>query len=192
MKQELSAQQSLELIQSMIQKTKANLSHNRFYFLLWGWVVILAILLQFILKVWLQYQHHYLVWLVTIVAVLITVWHRRKEAAHTRVVTYVDESMGNLWLGVGISFFILSFIISAGVGWYNAWPFMIMMYGLGTFISGKILQFKPLIIGGVINWLIAIAAVFVPYNYQLLFAAAAIAISYLVPAYLIKPEKPVK
>ena len=189
MQQDFTPQQSLLLIQSMIQKTKANLSENRFYFLLWGWCIFAAILVQFVLKVWLAYKYHYIVWLVTFVALFITIWHNKKDSKKARAVTYVGESMGNLWMGVGISFFILSFIISAGIGWLHAWPFMILMYGLGTFISGKILQFKPLVVGGILNWCIAGVTVFVPYDYQLLLAALAIALSYLIPAYLIKPEK---
>ena len=82
----------------------------------------------------------------------------------------------------------MTFIISVSIGWLYAWPFMILMYGLGTFISGKILQFKPMVVGGILNWLIAAACPFVPYNYQLLLAAAAIATSYLIPAYLIPKE----
>lgn len=189
MQQEFTPQQSLQLIQAMIQKTKANLGENRFYFLLWGWCIFLAILVQFTLKVFLDFRYHYMVWLVTVVALFITIWHNKKTADLHKARTYVGESMGYLWMGVGISFFIMSFIISAGIGWFHAWPFMILMYGLGTFISGKILQFKPLVIGGILNWCISVAAVFVPYDYQLLLAALAIATSYLVPAYLIKPEK---
>jgi len=64
--------------------------------------------------------------------------------------------------------------------------FFIVFYGLGTFVSGKILRFRPFVIGGIINWLLAGAAVFFSFDYQMLFGAAAIAISYLIPAYLLK------
>jgi len=189
MQENFSPQQSLQLIQTMIDKTKSNMSENRFYFLLWGWLVFLAILGQFFLKVILAYPHHYLVWLVTFVGWGITIWYQRRQGSRRKVRTYIGDSMAHLWLGVGISFFVLTFIISAGIGWRHAWPFMILMYGLGTFISGKILQFKPLVWGGVVNWLIAAFTVFLPYDYQLLAAALAVAASYLAPAYLIKRER---
>lgn len=73
-------------------------------------------------------------------------------------------------------------------GWANGYPFFILFYGLGTFISGKLLQFTPLVIGGIFNWVLAIACVFVPFDYQLLLAAAAILTSYIIPGYLIKTE----
>lgn len=188
MSEDFSPQQSLQLIQSMIAKTKSNMGVNRFYFLLWGWTVFVAVLLQFFLKVVLQYPHHYLVWLVTLATLGITIWRNRHDDRRRGVRTYIGESVGYLWMGIGISFFVMTFIISVSIGWLYAWPFMILMYGLGTFISGKILQFKPMVVGGILNWLIAAACPFVPYNYQLLLAAAAIATSYLIPAYLIPKE----
>ena len=189
MPEHFTPQQSLQLIQTMIDKTKSNMSENRFYFLLWGWVIFLAILTQFVLKNVLAYRHHYLVWLVTFVAFFITVVRGRQHVQKQRVRTYIGDNISSLWMGVGISFFVMSFIISAGIGWLHAWPCMILKYGLGTFISGKILQFKPLVIGGILNLLIASVAVFFAYDYQMLFAAAAVAISYLIPAYLIKKER---
>jgi predicted PurR-regulated permease PerM len=74
-------------------------------------------------------------------------------------------------------------------GWLYCYPFFILMYGLGTFVSGRLLQFKPLMIGGILNWILACVAVFFSFDYQMLFAAAAILSSYLIPGYLIKPQK---
>lgn len=98
----------------------------------------------------------------------------------------MSDSMASLWMGVGISFFILSVIISnLKDGWTFAYPFFILLYGLGTFVSGRILKFRPLIIGGIVNWVLAVACVLVHYDYQLLIAAAAIFISYIVPGHLL-------
>jgi hypothetical protein len=188
MPEDFSPQQSLQLIQTMIDKTKSNMGENRFYFLLWGWTIFLAIMVQFVLKVMLHHPQHYLVWLVTFVSAIISMVRSRRDRHKTRVRTYIGDSMGYLWMGIGISFFVMTFIISTTIGWLHAWPFMILMYGLGTFISGKILQFNPMVIGGIVNWLLAGICAFVPYDYQLLLAAAAIVTSYLIPAYLIQKE----
>lgn len=189
MQEDFSPQQSLVVIQSMIEKTKANMSENRFYFLLWGWITFAAILGQFYLKVLQGYRHHYLVWLLTFAGLFISVAHGRSHRKKQRVRTYIGESMAYLWTGLGISFFVLSFIISSSKeGWLQSYPFFILLYGLGTFVSGKILRFKPLIIGGVINWMLAAAATYFIFDYQMLFAAAAILISYIIPGYLFKKD----
>ncbi len=190
MEDNFSPQDSLKLIHSMINNAKANLRSNRIYFLLWGWVSFIAIISQFILKVALRYERHYLVWLVTIPAVIITIVYSMRTQKSHAVKTYVGESMSNLWTGIGISFFILSLIISSSKGgWNNAWPFFILFYGLGTFISGRILQFYPLVVGGIFNWALGIASIYVDFDYQLLLAAAAILTSYIIPGFLLGTNK---
>ena len=182
--------QSLDIIQSMIAKTKSNLGENRFYFLLWGWICFAAFLSQFFLKAILEYRHHYLVWLSTIPAMIITIVYSSRKDKRANVKTYIGESMGNLWMGIGISFFILSIIISnLPEGWFYAYPFFILFYGLGTFVSGRILQFRPLMIGGIFNWILAVVCIYIPFDYQLLLGAAAIFTSYIIPGLLLKTEK---
>jgi hypothetical protein len=61
-----------------------------------------------------------------------------------------------------------------------------MLYGLGTFVSGSIIRFRPLVIGGIIAWALAIGCTYVSYDYQMLFGAAAILISYIIPAYMLR------
>lgn len=188
MKENLSPAESLQLIESMIAKTRENISENRFYFLMWGWVVFLAVLLQYVLKTIVDYKHHYIVWVVTIPAFIVTLIASRKTA-RTRHRTWIGDSMGYFWMGTGISFFVLWFILSRiPNGWLHAYPFFIMFYGLGTFVSGKFLSFRPLVIGGIINWVLAGVCVFVSYDHQMLVTAAAILCSYIIPGYLIKSE----
>ena len=189
MNNQLTPLQSLELIQAMISKTRGSLRDNRFYFLFWGWLAFTGLLLQFVLKAWLQYPHHYLVWLITFPAVAITIWRARKHQRKGPR-TYIGDSMSQLWLGIGISFFVLCFIIANGpVGWHYAYPFFILFYGLGTFVSGRLLQFRPMIVGGVFNWLLAAVCPLVAYDYQMLLSALALLTSYIIPGHLLNKGK---
>jgi len=190
MEENFSPQQSLLLIKSMIDKTKGNIGRNRFHFLLWGWYVFLAILVQFILKVVLHYERHYLVWLGVIPVSIITIIYSIRQSKRRGVRTYIGDSMSYLWTGVGISFFVLSFIISSSKeGWMFSYPFFILLYGLGTFISGKLLKFTPLVVGGIINWILACIAGYLHYDYQMLLAAVAILTSYIIPGHLLGIKK---
>lgn len=185
-----SPQQSLQLIESMIAKTKANISDNRFYFLLWGWLTFTAIMFQYVFKVFVAYKHHYILTLVLpLVGMMISILYSRKNKRRI-VRTYIGDSMRYLWTGLGISFFIISLLFSQiEGGWLFCYPFYILLYGLGTFVSGKIIQFKPLVVGGIFNWVLAAAAVFFDFDSQMLFAAAAILTSYIIPGHLLKPQK---
>lgn len=184
--EQFSPEQSLRLIQSMISKTKSNISNNGIYFLVWGWLTFIACAGQFVLKHILEYDKHYLVWLVVFIGIAFSIYQDKKEGKKNRVKTYVDENMGYLWTGMAISFFVLGMILTR-LGWGTVvFPFYIMLYGLGTFVSGKIIQFKPLMLGGLAAWALAIGAAYVEYDYQMLFGAAAILISYILPAYLLR------
>jgi hypothetical protein len=185
-KNDFSPEQSLQLIQSMISKTKQDMSDNGIYFLVWGWITFIALAGQFILKHFVKYEQHYQVWWIIVVGIAFSIWQGLKDGKKQKARTYVGDSMKYLWLGMGISFFVLSMILSK-IGWGSAvFPFFMMMYGLGTFVSGNILQFRPLIIGGILAWALAIGAVYMEYDYQILFAAAAILISYIIPAYMLR------
>ncbi|MDO9376339.1 MAG: hypothetical protein V4725_00750 [Bacteroidota bacterium] len=181
----LSARESLLVIQSMIDKTKTQLGNNSIYFLLWGWLVFIACLLQYFLMVVVQYEHHSYAWSTMLIGVIFSIVYSARTKRERKVKTYAGESMGALWTGLGISFFTLCFILMQ-VGWQYAFPIYILLYATGTFISGGILKFRPLQIGGAICWALAVGASYVSYQNQILFTAAAILFSYLIPGYLLK------
>jgi hypothetical protein len=52
-----------------------------------------------------------------------------------------------------------------------------------TFLIGVILKFKPLKVGGVCCWLLAIAVPFVNYDYQFLLMACAVVMAWVIPGY---------
>jgi hypothetical protein len=184
--EKFSPEQSLQLIQSMISKTKQDMSDNSIYFLVWGWLTFVACTAQFVLKHIFKYEKHYLVWLVIIIGVVFSVYNSIKAEKIKKVKTYISDSIKYLWIGMGISYFVLSMILSKA-GWETTvFPFFIMLYGLGTFVSGNILHFRPLVVGGSIASVLAVGAAYVEYDYQMLIAAAAILVSYIIPAYMLR------
>lgn len=184
-----SAQDSLKFIQDMITKTKDDMGNNAIYFLLWGWTIFIACVGQFLLIKVFQYEHNYQIWWIMIGAMIASVVIGIRQQKTQRVSTYVGDSMKYLWTGLGISFFILSVIFSRRPWDATTFPVYILLYGLGTFISGQILKFKPLTYGGIIAWGMAVAAVFTTAEYQLLFGAGSILASYIIPAYLLRGRK---
>lgn len=181
-----SPQQSIELIRSMISKTRNDIGADGNHFLLWGWITFVAFVGQFTLKHIFQYEKHYLVWLLIIPGIITAFWMGFREKKKQKVTTYISESMKFLWMGMGISFFVLSAIFGK-MGWDNKiFPFFMLLYGLGTFVSGKFLQFPPMVYGAVMAWVLAVASTYFDYDYQMLFGAAAILFSYIIPAYMLR------
>lgn len=182
-----SPDESLQLIRNMISKTREGVYDNSKYFLIWGWGAFLACVGQFVLKVVYHRHDHYKVWFVTFLCAIITIIVSRSDHKKENVKTYVGESMKFLWSGLGITFFVIS-ILFMKIGWQYSYPFFMVLYGLGTFVSGKILKYRPLITGGLTSFALATLSVWVDYDYQILCAAGALLASYIIPAHLLREK----
>jgi membrane protein implicated in regulation of membrane protease activity len=75
------------------------------------------------------------------------------------------------------------------IGPEGAYPIIMFLYGLGTFVSGGILKFRPLVWGAVGAWATGIAALFVTFQHQLILLAISVLVSYLIPGYLLSKSQ---
>jgi hypothetical protein len=55
-----------------------------------------------------------------------------------------------------------------------------------TFLSGILLRFRPLVIGGIGCWVLSVLAGYIDYDYQLLLLAAAMIIAWIIPGYILR------
>jgi hypothetical protein len=182
---EFSPQESLQLIQSMIEKTQHSISDKSHYFLLWGWAVFTGCVLQYWLKVVMDYPKHYYAWLVTPLALAVNFYFVIQDNKKFRVKTYISDSFKYLWTAIGLAFLVLMFLFS-NIGWQYCYPFYVLFYAIGTYVSGSLIQFKPLKIGGMVCFPLAIITAKFSYDNQILLLALAIMISYIIPGYLLK------
>jgi hypothetical protein len=182
---EFSAEQSLKLITSMIETTKNSLKDRSHYFLLWGWAVMIASIGQYFLKVIMNYPNHYLVWWITPVILIIQIFLIVHDRKVEKVKTFINEVSAYLWTAIGLSFFAAFFIFSK-IGWENCYSFYIILYGIGTYVSGSLIKFKPLIIGGIICFPLAAFTAYLSFDYQIIMLAVAILISYIIPGHLLR------
>jgi hypothetical protein len=182
--QNFSPEESLQLIQTMIDKTRQDISAQSPYILLWGWFTFAGCVGQFLLKVFFRYEHHYFIWFITIPCIVISFYLSARNKKRPKAKTYINEYMAYLWTGIGISILVLSLLFVL-VGYQYCFPFFIFFYGLGAFASGRILHFAPLVAGGIISWCLSAASIWFEFDYQTLFAAASVLFSYIIPGYLI-------
>jgi hypothetical protein len=171
----------------MIATSKNNLKDNSFFYLLWGWLVLVASLSHFTL-ILLEVKYAFLPWPVLMFSGgIVSAIAGYRIGKRSKVVSHVDKMIMYLWWGFLVVIFIILFISAMGkISWTTSNALIITMYGLGTFVSGGVLKFKPLIIGGVASWVIALAAYFVPQQFVLLLVALSIIIAYLIPGYMLK------
>lgn len=176
----LSHEESLSIIQSMIDRAKSKMSQNGFHFLLWGVLVIAASITQYVLVHQGVGNKSNIVWLIMPAIGIPTAFiyeSRRNRSAAAE--GYNDKTYSMVWLGFGIT---LCLSIFACVrGGISPMPIIMGIVGLATFISGSIYRFRLLIIGGIVFWLGAIAAVYLKGPEQLLINAGATFIGYIIP-----------
>jgi hypothetical protein len=186
MEKELSPLESLSIIRNMIETTKHTLSDQSHYFLLWGYAVFLGCITQYTL-ISIGYEKHYYAWSVTLVAIVVHNIFIYRDAKRQRTVTFIEAANGQLWMGIGIAFGVLS-VIFIKMGWQYCFPFYILFYAMGSFISGHLIKFKPLIMGGISCYILAALAVFTSYPTQILITAISILISYIIPGHLLRMQ----
>jgi hypothetical protein len=100
----LSAQQSLDIITSMIREAKGKAQKNGFYFLFWGWIVVIANLGMYTATL-LDYRHPYIVWVITIPAWIFSLYRGYKQGKSERITTHFDSVSIWLWVWFGICIF---------------------------------------------------------------------------------------
>lgn len=190
MKEEkFSAEDSLRLIQSMIEKAKEDFSRNSFFYLLWGWLIFIAALAQYVLMVIVEWPEHYLVWNLMWVGGIVSFVYGAKSYRRERVKTYMSESMSLFGIGTCISFSILVLVFSYHQAWYFALPVFLVLYGFCSFVGAAILRFAPLRWAAIGCWIISVVAVFVKYEVQLLLMALAVLAAYIIPGYWIRAKE---
>lgn len=181
-----SAQPAFSTADSILLKVRRDVVARRAYFLLWGWFAFAAFLLQYVLKVVFASPQHYLVWLGLLPLAVFTVLkaNRQQKQIYTSV---IGDCMRHLWTALGFSFFVVGLMAGLTKG-ANVYGYFILLYGIGTFVSGRLLKFAPLATGGAFCWPLALACSLLKPDGQLLVAAAAILVSYIIPAHLLNPD----
>lgn len=184
--------QSLLLIESMINRAKDRFAEDGSMYLLWGWVVFVCSLAQFVLLHFFRYPYHYLVWTVLWIFFVYQIIYIRRRNKYKTVRTYTDYIMGYVWLTFVIVIFLLAFVIgqlTTGEYYTHINPIVLALYGMPVFLSGIILRFRPLVLGGIGCWILSIAAMLIEdYDYQFLMIPVAMMIAWIIPGYLLRAK----
>ena len=180
----MTGEESLKIITEMIYKTKVNIRQGSFHLLFWGWLIFVCCLTEYLLMTFAHYSHHYYVWFITIPGVFVSLIYGfmtgRKETVHT----YADRIYMWTWMGFMFTTIVLFIVQSKNLSTVGI--YILLLAGFPTFVSGFIIKFKPLIIGGICFWLIAIAVNYAGPSISSLGMAVAVLTGYLIPGYMLR------
>lgn len=184
MKSDLTHEESLSLITDMIKQAKRNVARGEGskQILLWGWTVAAANFGHYALYL-MDVSRPYMIWLITIPAAIASVFMGIKMGK-SGVVGHIDRVYGMVWLAAGVGI-IITLIMMQKVG-YNHNGIILIIAGMGMFVTGSLLRFKPVMLGSFLLWTAAIISFNLPIMLQYPLSGTAILLGYLVPGYLLK------
>lgn len=193
---ELTPEESFNIINKAITNFKVNYKESAQIFLLWGWLLTLASLSNFIILRILHSREAYELmgplslanWgFFILTGFIILFFLLRRMNRNKKVYSYLENYINKLWQVAGASFIIGTLVcIKLEI---MPPPIMLLIAGIATTTTGWLLKFRPLIIGGIVFFAFSVATTFVTNEYISLLTAAAILCGYVIPGYLLKSAK---
>ena len=196
----LTEQESLYIIQQMIQTAKQEQKDNGKGWIVWGWLLFIISLLTYA-----NIQYHWydtaffwnvfggivLVWL------LFTIIRPVFIKIPRRVKTYTADLFDKLNGGFFIFLILIIFSMNLGVPPSKGFMLLIGLYGFWILVYGAALNFKPSIVAAYVTWAIGFAGLFIDkfeeipdkrFQWVMLFHALAVLCGYIIPGHIANKE----
>src|SRR4030095_11701210 len=151
---QLTEQQSLELITRMINKAKCDYRETGIGALMWGTIITICALVSFV-NYYQRWPCAQYIWFLTLIAVIPQSIISVREGKRKKYKSYNDDAMGGIWISFGFSIFLLSFFASS-FDVPSGYSLFLILYGIPTFATGFARRFAPMVIGGIACWIFAI------------------------------------
>lgn len=183
----LTPQESLRVIRETIDLAKHSFRENGFHFLLWGWLVVIASAAHYYLAEIQNFERAELAWgIMVVVGVPAAFFYEWQRSKREKTENILHSWYGLIWLGFGISMIVV--IPLALRNNLSPIPFILVLIGFATFMSGVLLRFTPLFLGAAVMWAGALWCMFLTPSQHLLVQAGTAVLGYLIPGYLLNAQ----
>lgn len=210
----LTEQESLQLISEMIQKAKKSYYEKGISSILWGSVITFCGIVNFIQ---IQFDINFLkfdVWILTLIAIVPQIYLSINEARTRKIVAYEDAAVNAVWFVFGISlfaFFIYTWIVPNAIDRYfiregieileknkntgatenfhffipSVFSLYLIFYAFPTLVTGLAKKFKPMLYGAILCYILFIISCFTITKYDLLLQSLAAIFCWLIPGVIL-------
>ena len=159
----MTAQESLEIITSMIDRTKERYFGNGNILLLWGCLTVVITIIVWILLLLTRQPIWNLFWIaLPVIGIPLTSIIAKKQNIKDRGKTYSDKIISKMWMITGLSFVVMAiacFLFKA-IGniccWSTFLPFTLIVIPLSILVQGLIIKESSMIGGGFLALIIGI------------------------------------
>jgi hypothetical protein len=204
METKFTEQQSLQLITEMINKARNNVQKSSGTFMIfWGCMVAVAALLNIALVYILRHLSlpvnlSFHIWWMMLPAWMVSFILQRKRDHAAIVKSHIDNIISSVWKAFGISmaiFLLIIFGLAYSLQEYSHFfylinPIIILITGIGEFITAKACRFRPFLHGAIAMWTgslaCTLAVIWLSGNgvlVQFLILAICMVIGFIIPGY---------
>jgi hypothetical protein len=203
----LTEQESLLIIQQMINRAKNNFVDTGIGPLLWGTVITICSAVQ-AAKIYFEFEMGFDIWWLALIAIVPQVFISIKERKERKAKGWDDDIISYVWICFGIGVFVVNFINNSmsaqlnpaletytqltGKGVPNTWSFgtcyLLFVFGFSTIVTGAARKFRMMMAGGIFCWVSAIVATFTPTYVDFVLMAFAASLSWLIPGIMLRKK----
>ncbi|MGM5629835.1 hypothetical protein O2K51_02950 [Apibacter raozihei] len=178
------AKEKINYIYQVLHNVSYAERKNGFHYIVWGTAISIAMILHFIFLVSGYSDFALYFWIIiTVIATFLSISFYLKEKKSKKENSQWEKNTH--FISLIFHFFLFLVLVILQQTHIPPLPMIFMVYGSWLLISGNYLRFKPLILGGMLNWIMALAAVYIALPYQLLAGGIVCLFSYTLPGYLL-------
>ncbi|HQR94507.1 MAG: hypothetical protein B7Y15_14535 [Bacteroidetes bacterium 24-39-8] len=212
---QLTEQESLQLITSMIQKVKGGYHENGTGPILWGTVVSIASFVTYLQREYL-FDLPFDIWLIVMAAIIPQIIMVRKERRTRPHIKYEDEAINAVWIVYALTIFGLTAYqaivpeVSANLLKEEGWQMMkhvldnskpdevltpftpslysiyILVYAFPTLVTGITKKFTPMLVGSGIAYTCFIISLYTASKYDFLLGAVTAITCWFIPGLILR------
>jgi cbb3-type cytochrome oxidase subunit 3 len=175
-------QESLALIQEMINKAKNSFVENGIGPLVWGSLVTFCSLFRFC-EIQFGFSVGFDIFYLLFIAFAVQMYYAFRPK-RKQVKSYDATAISAVWTTFAVCMLMtVHYNIASRSGHVEVF---LMLYGVPTYVTGRIKKFKPMIIGGIICWICSILSNYTPGKIDLLLLSISAAAAWLVPGIILR------
>ncbi len=160
-------------------------------FLAWGYPTVLVLLAEFAaLMIW---NENWCAWLwagIPLIGIPLMIYFLNKDYDRTHSRTHDQNNILVMWIFIGVASCIGGGLMGfSGVFRQAFFAYLSLLCGMGCFMTGIILHFRPKVVCGIIASVLSIVPLFFQgelWPWQLLFTSFTVIISLIVPGHLFR------
>lgn len=187
----LNETQSLLVIREMIQVSKNKLKQDGILFIVWGWVLFFVSTTGYIerglaLTFGIKKVLNVLGVALPLIALIFSVYYLIKESK--KVQTYIGISLRYVWISLFVCMVLVNLIqfnVLHSINFELQHPIFMVLMAFAVTVTGGILRYRLIIIGGVIFGILALAASYLNLKEQLIVESVAWIISFIIPGHIL-------